>query len=151
MRFVIQRVNWANIKCFDYDNKLIYEDSINKWLVIYVWIWKVDIDNFDDKYLKIEKIIKLPLFDDIDGKITLSIKDIKWEILLIPNFTLYWRNKKWASIDYTHSASFKDAKTIFEKIYYFLSSKISIKKWIFGSYMKIQSEVDWPVNFIYEV
>ena len=151
MKFVIQRVNWAKIQCFDIDNNLIYSDSIDKGLVVYVGISKEDIDRVENIYSKIEKIVKFPLFDDNEWKIKLSIQDIKWEILLIPNFTLYGRNKKWVSIDYTYSAPFNIAKNIFDNIYKFLSTKINVKKVIFGSYMKIQSEVDGPVNFVYEI
>ena len=149
MRFVIQRVNFAKIECFE-ANKIVHTASIGKWLVIYLGIWKDDIWKDLDKS-KILKILKLPLFDDINWKITQSVLDVNWELLLIPNFTLYWRNKKWINIDYTYSAPFKDAKNIFKQVVDLFNSNIKLQVGIFGSYMKIQSEVDWPVNFIYEI
>ncbi len=152
MKFVVQRVNQAIISCYDMQDKQICKTGIGKGLVVYVWIAKDDINLFDknkDKYLK---IFSLPLFDDNQWRIKLSLKDIDGEMLLVPNFTLYGRNKKGASIDYTYSAPFAQAQKIFNQLYELYNNIYNkVEKWVFGSYMKIDQEVDWPVNFILEI
>jgi D-tyrosyl-tRNA(Tyr) deacylase len=154
MKVLIQRVNWSSIACFWKNNEIIHNDNIQKWLLIYIGIHKDDILN-QDKIISqlIKKIVNLPLFDDKNWKITLSLKDINGEIMIIPNFTLQWRNKKWTSIDYTNAAKFNEAKNLFEKIVenFKKSYPNKVAHGIFWSYMKIQSEVDWPVNFVLEI
>jgi D-Tyr-tRNAtyr deacylase len=76
MKFVIQRVNWASVACFDDKLDIIHNDNIQKGLLIFVGINKNDIKNEDKINKAINKILNLPLFDNEEGKIKLSLNDI---------------------------------------------------------------------------
>lgn len=145
MRFLVQVVNNASVKII---NKNI-TNSISKGLLIYVWIWVEDLQNFDLKIDKfVSKIWGLKIFKWEDLKINNTLTSVKWEILLISNFTLFARNKKWTSIDYCHSAKSDVSKPIYDLIIEKLKEKwFKVKTWIFGEIMQVSSEVDWPLNF----
>ena len=148
----MQRVNWANVSCIKGENiDLIW--NVQKWILIYVGFEKWDYDKKDLLITKAaQRILNVPLFEDENGKIKRNLKDIDWEILLVPNFTLAGRNKKGNSIDYTNAENFEKAKELFEDLYLFLKDKVrNIAKWCFWEYMKIQSEVDGPVNIILDI
>jgi len=154
MKAILQRINWASIACFDEKLNITHNDNIQKWVLIYIGIHKNDIQNQNEIIEKfINKIVNLPLFDDENWKIKKSLKDIHWEIMIVPNFTLQWINKKGNSIDYTNAAKFTEAKNFYEELIDILKKSYphKVAHAIFGSYMKIQSEVDWPVNFILEI
>ncbi len=147
MRLLIQSVEEATV--------VVDEANINnkiwKGLLIYIWISKEDLENYDKKIEKIvRKLSSLRFFTNKDGtKIDQSLFDVDGEILLISNFTLYGRNRKWTKIDFMKSADFQDA----EKIYNLLIEKIheagiSLKTGEFGWYMKISSILHWPLNYV---
>lgn len=154
MKSIIQRVNWASVACFDDKLNIIHNDNIQKWLLVYIGIHKDDISKQDELInLVINKFLNLPLFDDENWRIKKSLKDINGEIMIIPNFTLQWKNKKWNSIDYTDAAKFNDAKNFYDNLTKKLKESYPYKVAyaIFWSEMKIQSEVDWPVNFVLQI
>ena len=82
MKAVIQRVKRASVSV---DNKNIA--SINMGLVIMLGIAKGDVDK-DIDYLA-EKIVKLRIFENKDLKFDKELKDVKGEILVISQFTLF--------------------------------------------------------------
>ncbi|MDR0860275.1 MAG: D-aminoacyl-tRNA deacylase [Candidatus Peribacteria bacterium] len=72
-----------------------------------------------------EKIVrKLPTIRFLEGEkgINLSLNDIDGEILLISNFTVYGRNHKGTSMEFTGSAPFTEAKAIYE---YFIEEALA--------------------------
>src|SRR5437588_4476247 len=82
MRAVIQRVTRASVTV---DNKLVGE--IRPGLVVLVGIARDDTEK-DAKYL-VEKIAALRIFDDEDGRMNRSVKDIEGGLLIVSQFTLY--------------------------------------------------------------
>lgn len=82
MRAVIQRVSRANVTVAD---ELIGE--IGKGLVVLVGIGRDD-TKVEAAYL-VDKIAALRIFDDDDGKMNLSVKDVDGGLLIISQFTLY--------------------------------------------------------------
>ena len=85
MRVVIQRVEKANV-LIDYNER----KSIDNGLVVFLGIKENDTDD-DIKYL-VKKIENIRIFDEND-KMNLSIKDIKGDIMVISQFTLYANTK----------------------------------------------------------
>ena len=82
MRAVVQRVTYSKVVVND---KIIGE--INKGFNILIGISKED--NLEDlKYLK-DKILNLRIFEDENDKMNLSLLDVKGDILVISQFTLY--------------------------------------------------------------
>lgn len=87
MRAVIQRVNHASVSI---ENKI--KSEIQKGILILVGIEESD-DLEDISWLS-NKITQLRIFDDAEGVMNLSVKDIEGEILAISQFTLHAKTKK---------------------------------------------------------
>ena len=87
MKLLVQRVSEANVKV---DGKTLGE--IGKGFMVLIGISDTDTEELADKM--IAKMLKLRIFDDAEGKTNLSIDDVKGELLLISQFTLYADCKK---------------------------------------------------------
>jgi D-aminoacyl-tRNA deacylase len=143
MRAVIQRVNNASVIINDKE----YSSIVNG-LCIFLAI------NKNDNYAKaddlIKKISKLNLFAiSQTSKFSQNIFDIKAQILIVSQFTLYANLYKGRSPSFSDSMKPNDAKVIYE--YFcneFIKTGLVIKTGIFGEYMKINIENDGPSTFI---
>ena len=82
MRAVIQRVTRASVTV---DGEVV--GQIGKGLVVLLGVARNDTEQHA-RYLS-EKIAALRIFDDEEGKMNLSVKDIAGEALVISQFTLY--------------------------------------------------------------
>lgn len=142
MKAVLQRVLSANLKV---DGKLISE--IKKGFVVFLGI---GINDTDNDIIKIgNKISKLRIFEDENGKMNLSLNDVGGEILLVSQFTLY------ADCRHGNRPSFTDAqipalaKDKYLKMKDFLREKgFTVKTGIFGADMKIDVLNDGPVTIL---
>ena len=82
MRAVVQRVNRASVSV---ENEIV--GSIDRGLVILLGVGREDAGE-DARYLA-DKIANLRIFEDIEGKLNLSVLDIKGEVLAVSQFTLF--------------------------------------------------------------
>ena len=82
MKLLIQRVSKASVEI---NSKIV--SSINKGYLVLVSFTLDDTSEIIDKM--IDKLLKLRIFEDNEGKINLSINDIKGQILAVPQFSLY--------------------------------------------------------------
>jgi len=82
MRAVVQRVTRAKVTV---DEKIAGE--IGNGLVVLLGIARDD-TKVEAAYL-VDKIVALRIFDDDDGKMNFSVKDIKGGLLVVSQFTLY--------------------------------------------------------------
>jgi len=148
MRLLIQQVRSAKLD--------IKEDNIHreiwKWIIIYLWIHVDDVETYQEKISRIMK--KLPLLkclDWSDWNISASLQDIDWEILLISNFTLFWRSTKWTKLDFVYSAPYKKAKEIYD--YFIDKAKANWRKIQTGEFwadMMVTSINEWPLNYVFD-
>ncbi|MBN1253520.1 MAG: D-tyrosyl-tRNA(Tyr) deacylase [Bacteroidales bacterium] len=143
MRTVIQRVNFATVKIDGFENA-----SIKKGLLIFIGI--ENDDNDEDVNWLSSKVCNLRIFDDENGVMNLSVKEIDGEILSISQFTLHAKTKKGNRPSYIHAAKPEIAIPIYEKFNKQLEFEIrkEIKTGIFGADMKISLENDGPVTII---
>lgn len=149
MRAIISVVESASVEIVDKNIK----NSIWKGYLIYIWISTQDIEMQTEKINKfVEKIWQIRyIFNEDTKKIDKSLKDIDWEILLISNFTLYWKNKKGNQLDFIQSAWFKQANDVYQKIIQSLEENwYKLQVWEFWWKMKILSENLWPLNYVWE-
>lgn len=142
MRVVVQRVNKSSVKV---EGKVV--GSINKGFNVLVGISKED--TLDDlKYMK-EKILNLRVFEDEDDKMNLSLKDVKGELLLISQFTLYGDCRKGRRPNFMSALNGDDAKKLFDD---FVSmcreERIKVETGVFGANMIVDIENDGPVTLM---
>lgn len=142
MRLVIQNVKNATCKVED---KVV--GSISHGFLILVGFTHDDNELIVDKL--VNKISKLRVFPDENGKTNLSLKDTSGEILSISQFTLY------ASIKDGNRPSFVDAMSPDKatKLYDYFNAKlletgIHIEKGIFGADMKLNFTNDGPFTLM---
>ena len=143
MRVVIQRVKKASVEI---DNKL--KSSISKGILILLGI--EDKDNEKDIEFLCQKICKLRIFDDEDGVMNLSVKDISGEILLVSQFTLHASVKKGNRPTYIRASKPDIAIPMYEKFIKTLEKEFEkeIKTGVFGADMDIALINDGPVTII---
>ncbi len=149
MKFLIQVVNHASVHIVEKN----ITNKIDKWLLIYVWVSREDVNDYSQKIDKfVNKIWSTKFFHNLEThKIDQSINDIHGQILLISNFTLYWSNKKGTKLDFTDSAWYEDANRIYDDLIEKIKQYwIQIKTWEFGAMMLVDSQNDWPINIILE-
>ena len=143
MKALVQRVKSAKLTV---DEKLISE--INKGLVCYLGIGKGDTEK-ESKWLS-NKIAGLRSFQDNDGKMNLSAKDLCLDILVVSQFTLY------ADVRRGFRPSFIEAESpeIANKMYESFCNELKnlgiskVAKGVFGADMQIIQENDGPVTIM---
>ena len=143
MRVVIQRAIEASVKV---DRTII--GAIEKGFMILVGIEASD--NQDDIIWLSNKITNLRLFDDADGVMNLSIKDIGGDILLVSQFTLHASTKKGNRPSYIGAAkpdiSIPMYESLIQQIQLDLGKPIQTGE--FGADMKVSLINDGPVTIM---
>lgn len=142
MRAVIQRVKRASVTI---EGKKYSE--INQGYLVLLGITHNDSEK-DIKYLK-DKILNLRIFSNSEGKFDYSIKDIKGEILIVSQFTLYADSRKGRRPDFTQAAKPEIAKKLYlEFIEEIKKENIPVKTGVFGAEMEVELINDGPVTII---
>jgi len=143
MRVTCQRVEKA--KCV-VNNEVT--GVIKQGLLVFVG-FKQDEDEENLKSMA-KKLAHARLFDDQDGKMNLSVMDIKGSILSISQFTLYADTKKGHRPSYDKAAKADVAKEYYDRFNQYLSEWIQVQTGIFQADMKIEAHNDGPVTIWYE-
>ena len=139
---LVQRVVTASITI---DEKVY--SKINQGLLILLGIHNND-NQTDADYL-CKKIRNLRIFLDSNNKMNLSVIDIKKEILLVSQFTLYGKCDKGNRPSFIESAPSSHAKPLYDYIInQFKNYKISIQTGQFGANMQVNLVNDGPVTLI---
>lgn len=139
---VVQRVNKSDLKI---DNKSF--SNINSGFLVLLGIEKND-EEKDIEYI-VRKIVNLRIFEDVEGKMNLSIKDINGEIMLVSQFTLCADTKKGNRPSFINAEEPDIANEKYEKIIQLLRDDgIIVKTGMFGSNMDICLENHGPVTII---
>lgn len=104
-------------------------------------------DEEKDADVLAEKISKLRIFDDADGKLNLSVKDVEGSALVVSNFTLGADYKKGNRPDYFMSEAPTRANELYEYFSEALRARgIHTENGVFGADMKITLAADGPVT-----
>ena len=143
MRAVIQRVSNASVTI---DGTL--KSHINKGLLIFLGI--EDADNAEDIEWLSAKIINLRIFDDENGVMNISVKDVSGDILLVSQFTLHASIKKGNRPSYLRASKPEIAIPLYEKMITQLEKDFEKKIFTgeFGADMKVELLNDGPVTII---
>ncbi|WP_341877994.1 D-aminoacyl-tRNA deacylase [Defluviitalea saccharophila] len=142
MRAVVQKVAQASVKV---DGNTIGE--IGKGLMVLLGMQETDDEKVMDYML--DKIIHLRIFEDEEGKMNLSLKDVGGELLIVPNFTLYGDARKGKRPSYTKAAP----PAVAEEIYNTFIKKakatgIKVEQGQFQSHMEVRLLNDGPVTIL---
>ncbi|WP_353106371.1 D-aminoacyl-tRNA deacylase [Acetoanaerobium noterae] len=147
MRAVVQRVKKASVKIQNTSDEDYINGEIDKGLLVFLGITHEDNDK-DLDYIA-DKISGLRIFEDEQGKMNLSIDDIKGEILLISQFTLYGDCRKGRRPGFTDAARPEIAIPLYEKMIDTLKLKgIKVEVGIFGADMLVDIQNDGPVTIL---
>lgn len=142
MKIVLQRVSEAKVEV---DN--VITGQINKGYLLLIGISNDDNKEIADKI--IEKIAKLRIFEDSNGKTNLSIDQVDGEILLVSQFTLYADCKKGNRPSFVNAGSPDLAKKLYE---YIIEKCSGIFKntqcGVFGADMKVSLVNDGPFTLV---
>ncbi len=143
MRIVLQRVLTASVVI----NDIIYS-SINSGLLLLLGIESTDTD--DDIEWLVNKIVSLRIFNDDEGKMNLSSKDVGGQYLVISQFTLHASTKKGNRPSYIKAARPEYAIMLYEKFVERLKelSNTNVKTGVFAADMKVNLINDGPVTII---
>ena len=142
MKLVIQRVNYADVKI---DKKEV--GRINKGLLVLVGVASDDDEKTVEKYFN--KLVKLRIFEDENGKTNLSLKDVGGELLLVSQFTLLANCKDGNRPSFIGAGSPDEAKRLYEYMVDLgKKSDIHTECGVFGADMKVELLNDGPVTII---
>lgn len=143
MRAVIQRVSEASVTV---DGNVT--GRINDGLLVLLGI--EDADNADDIQWLSSKIVNLRIFNDADGVMNVSVRDIGGDILLVSQFTLHAATKKGNRPSYIKASKPDIAIPMYEKMIVQLETDLGkkIHTGIFGADMKVRLLNDGPVTIV---
>ena len=145
MKAVVQRVKKTTLSC---DGKIVSE--INGGLAVYFGV-KVD-DTFEMAEHLAKKIANLRIFEDENGKMNLSVKDVNGEVLAISQFTLLADVLHGNRPGFSFAERPERAKEVYDRFAEELSALgVPVKKGVFGGDMKIEQFNDGPVTIIYDI
>ncbi len=142
MRVVIQRVLEAGVTV---EGKCI--GSIGKGFLILLGVGNEDTKEIADKYL--DKILKLRIFADENGKTNLSLQDVQGEVLVVSQFTLYADCRKGNRPDFINAAGAAKAKELYEYFLDNIRSRLGrVEAGEFGGDMKVSLVNDGPFTIV---
>ncbi len=142
MKFVVQRVNCANVEV---DGDIV--GHIQKGFLVLIGITHTDTKEVADYLIK--KLINLRVFEDDNGKMNLSLKDIAGSLLLVSQFTLYADCSHGNRPSFTEAAKPEFASELYEYIISECKKQCdNVETGIFGADMKVALVNDGPVTIV---
>lgn len=142
MKLVIQRVTHASVTV---DNNVI--GKIGKGYMVLIGVSDTDTKEIANKML--DKMIKLRIFEDENGKTNLSLADVGGELLLISQFTLYANCKKGNRPSFIEAGSPDHANALYEYIIEKCKERVDVvEQGEFGAEMKVELLNDGPFTVI---
>lgn len=142
MKFVIQRVTKASVTV-----EQETAGEIGHGLLVFVGVADSDDKQTADKM--IDKLTKLRIFDDADGKTNLSIADVGGEFLIVSQFTLYADCRKGNRPSFTLAGKPDKANEMYEYVIREIKKKgFKAEHGVFGAEMKVALLNDGPFTIL---
>jgi len=138
---LIQRVTEARVEV---DGRVV--GAIGRGILALVGVERGDSEAQAERL--VERVLGYRIFPDADGKMNLSLLDIKGELLAVPQFTLAADTKKGTRPGFSTAAVPEEGRRLFERFVFLSSEKnLSVKAGIFGADMRVSLVNDGPVTF----
>ena len=142
MRFVIQRVKHSSVTV---DGEVI--GKIGRGYMVLIGVCDADDESVADRM--VDKMIKLRINEDAEGKTNLSLADVDGELLLISQFTLYASCKKGNRPSFTEAGSPDKANALYEYIIEKCRERVPVvEKGSFGAEMAVELVNDGPFTIV---
>jgi len=143
MKVVIQRVNEASVSI---DGQV--SGAIQKGLMVLLGIETAD--TMEDVDWLSNKIVQMRIFDDAEGVMNLSVKEVGGNILLVSQFTLHASTKKGNRPSYIAAAKHDISIPLYEAMIKKLTADMGapIQTGVFGADMKVALINNGPVTII---
>jgi len=142
MRIVIQRVKEAKVTV---EEQCI--GSIQKGFLILLGVGSEDTKEIADRY--VDKILKMRIFADENGKTNLSLQEVQGAILVISQFTLYADCRKGNRPDFINAAPADKAKELYEYVLERIRERIGkVEAGEFGAHMEVSLINDGPFTIV---
>jgi D-tyrosyl-tRNA(Tyr) deacylase len=143
MKVVIQRVNEASVSI---DGQIA--GSIQRGLMVLLGIETAD--TMEDVDWLSNKIVQMRIFDDAEGVMNLSVREVGGHILLVSQFTLHASTKKGNRPSYIAAAKHDISVPLYEAMIKKLSADMGapIQTGVFGADMKVALVNNGPVTII---
>ena len=95
----------------------------------------------------VERVLGYRIFPDAEGKMNLSLLDIKGELLAVPQFTLAADTKSGTRPGFSSAATPQEGKRLFEFLVGKMHPKVKVQTGRFGADMQVSLVNDGPVTF----
>jgi D-tyrosyl-tRNA(Tyr) deacylase len=142
MRAVIQRISEAIVK--------VNSDTVaatGAGLLVFLGVGKEDTE--EDAVYLLDKVVNLRIFEDGEGKFNLSLLDLKGELMVVSQFTLYGDARKGRRPSFSEAAKGEKAQELYD--YFLYKAKdtgIRVSQGIFGEHMEVRLTNDGPVTIL---
>lgn len=145
MRVVIQRVNKAQVAI---DDKVV--GKIKRGFLLLVGLREGD--ELEQVKKAADKISKMRIFEDEEGKTNLSLKDVNGEILSVSQFTLLANTKKGNRPSFVDAMRPPKSKELWEDFNHELENKgFHVETGEFGADMQVSLENDGPFTIVLDI
>lgn len=145
MRVVVQRVNKAQVTI---DNEVV--GKIKRGFLLLVGLREGD--ELDQVKKAADKIAKMRIFEDEDGKTNLSLKDVNGEILSVSQFTLLANTKKGNRPSFVEAMRPPKSKDLWEDFNQELENRgFYVETGEFGADMQVSLENDGPFTIVLDI
>jgi len=142
LRSVVQRVSWSEVKV---DGQV--KGKIGSGLCVLLGVTHGDGEK--DVAWMAEKLVNLRIFEDDQGKMNRSVRDVGGEILLVSQFTLYGDARKGRRPSFTLAAPPDEAERLYEALGAALREQgVPVATGVFQAMMQVSLCNDGPVTLI---
>lgn len=144
MRAVVQKVSSSKVTV---DGQIV--GQINQGLMVLLGVTHDDTSK-DVDYM-VDKVTNLRIFEDEEGKMNLSLKDVDGEILAVSQFTLYGDARRGRRPSFSDAARPEVANPLYEEFVKKIKDQgINVGTGIFGAHMMVDLTNDGPVTILLE-
>ncbi|WP_434797560.1 D-aminoacyl-tRNA deacylase [Terrisporobacter vanillatitrophus] len=144
MRAVVQKVSASKVTV---DEEVV--GQINQGLMVLLGVTHDDTSK-DVDYM-VDKIINLRIFEDEEGKMNLSLKDVGGEVLAVSQFTLYGDARRGRRPSFSDAARPEVANPLYEEFVEKVKNQgINVGTGKFGAHMMVDLTNDGPVTILLE-